>query len=489
MAVRSTAFCNDGYELSTLGLCASRIGSAIARFSGGAFARPMFQASMVQNVPAFEISDNTKKQIREVFDKSVHQTRFLLSRFEPWQEFVIPAYLDTSISDGVSWQLHTLLGMELERQIENDAGFSLLEAQALCLDLDEAIAIRTRKDLRDGGDHYDDEVDEGDESQSVIDFSERSVAEGFVSYLVGVVFGRWDVRIALNQALLPPPYSFDDPPPACPAGTLFGPNGLPAKSGSIVSEEWLSQRPNGARIPHPDDVNNPIIEDSEYPTRVHWDGIMVDDNGHDDDLVSRVRDVLAILCKDTDTEESICTILGCVSLRQYFRKSGNNGFSSDHINRYKAKRGRKAPIYWLLQSNKKNFALWIYYHRLDSDTIFKTIHYVDTKIQREENHLKEIQSKISSTNSSSDIRRLERDLEKQEDIIADIQDFADKLREVSELQLKPDLHDGVNLNIAPFREVAAWKDANRFWKSLTEGKNAWSSISKQLRKKSLVNRK
>src|SRR4029077_12137566 len=32
-----------------------------------------------------------------------------------------------------------------------------------------------------------------------------------------------------------------------------------------------------------------------------------------------------------------------------------------------------APIYWLLQSSKKNYALWLYYHRLDKDILFKAL--------------------------------------------------------------------------------------------------------------------
>ena len=43
------------------------------------------------------------------------------------------------------------------------------------------------------------------------------------------------------------------------------------------------------------------------------------------------------------------------------------------MSRYSKSR-RKAPIYWLLQSSKKNYALWIYYHRLDKDILFKARH-------------------------------------------------------------------------------------------------------------------
>ena len=59
----------------------------------------------------------------------------------------------------------------------------------------------------------------------------------------------------------------------------------------------------------------------------------------------------------------------------------------DHISRYSKSR-RKAPIYWLLQSSKKNYALWLYYHRLDKDILFKALqHYVEPKIRLEADEL------------------------------------------------------------------------------------------------------
>ena len=51
------------------------------------------------------------------------------------------------------------------------------------------------------------------------------------------------------------------------------------------------------------------------------------------------------------------------------------------LSRYSKSR-RKAPIYWLLQSSRKNYALWLYYHRLDKDILFKAlVNYVEPKIR------------------------------------------------------------------------------------------------------------
>jgi hypothetical protein len=174
--------------------------------------------------------------------------------------------------------------------------------------------------------------------------------------------GRWDVRCALQEQLvpaLPDPFA---PLPVCSPGTLTGEDGLP-----------LRPAPLG------------------YPIRIAPDGIVVDDPDHPDDLIRHVREGLDLVLapsslvpggtkdtgqRTTDWEQEACSILGVRELRDYFRKPGKDGFWGNHVKRYSKSR-RKAPIYWLLQSSKKNYALWLYYHRLDKDMLFKALmHYV-----------------------------------------------------------------------------------------------------------------
>ena len=95
--------------------------------------------------------------------------------------------------------------------------------------------------------------------------AEPLVAE-LVSYAVGCVLGRWDVRFATGgkpAPTLPDPF---DPLPVCSPGMLQEPDGLPA-----------TQNPHG------------------YPLRIDWDGILVDDPDHPDDIIRRVRDVLEVI--------------------------------------------------------------------------------------------------------------------------------------------------------------------------------------------------
>jgi hypothetical protein len=226
-----------------------------------------------------------------------------------------------------------------------------------------------------------------------------------------------------------------------------------------------------------------------YPLKIDRDGILVDNLDHKDDIIRGIRDILELIWKDRADaiEREVCEILGVKDLRDYFRKPGSGGFWDDHVKRYSKSR-RKAPIYWLLQSSKKNYALWIYYQRLDKDILFKALlNYVEPKIRLEESRLEPLRAQRARAGASGKgVKKLEKDIERQEEFISELRDFEDKLRRVANLHLEPDLNDGVVLNIAPLWELVPWKEAKNYWEELLDGQYEWSPSGKQLREKGIV---
>ena len=165
---------------------------------------------------------------------------------------------------------------------------------------------------------------EDDDSVGESSTDTRNLVTDLLSYTVGCLFGRWDIRFAAGERVtpeLPDPFA---PLPVCSPGMLTNDDRLP-----------LSETP------------------LEYPLEINWEGILVDDHDHRDDIVRRALEVLRVIWQDRAEaiEQESCQILRVKELREYFRRPGNGGFWTDHVRRHSKSR-RKAPIYWLLQSSK-----------------------------------------------------------------------------------------------------------------------------------------
>lgn len=299
-----------------------------------------------------------------------------------------------------------------------------------------------------------------DDSDSAINSDAKGEIGALLSYLFGAAFGRWDIRYAVRECQLPDLPEPFAPLPVCSPGMLQGEDGLP-----------LRDSPPG------------------YPLDVVWSGVLVDDPQHPDDIIARIHSAFEVIWGDRAEaiEREACEILGVKELREYFRASGKGGFWLDHVARYSKSR-RKAPIYWLLQSSKKNYGVWLYYHRLDKDMRYKVlVNYVEPKIRLEESHMLTLRSQRATAGTGgSAVKQLDKTLERQEAFVSELHDFADKLRRAAALHLDPDLNDGVVLNIAPLWELVPWSEAKKYWDELKAGKYEWSSIGKQLREKGII---
>lgn len=301
-------------------------------------------------------------------------------------------------------------------------------------------------------------------------------------FLLGVAIGRWDLRLAQKPDLRPIPPDPFAPLPVCPPGMLQNPDGLPATPNHIVSEEWLRARPDAATLPPEGSVQHPTISDADYPLRVSWKGILVNDARddappHPEDVVGRIREVLDLLWKEKahDIEQEAVEILKVKTLRDHFTKPA--GFFADHLKRYSKSR-RKAPIYWPLSTESNRYTLWIYYPRLTDQTLYACVtDFVDPKIQEVSRDIARVHAELEAGGGS----KARAQLEALNDFHQELADFKAELLGVAKLPYRPDLNDGVLITAAPlwrlFRHKPWQKELKSCWEKLAAGEYDWAHLA------------
>ncbi|GAB4463186.1 MAG: hypothetical protein Kow0031_41340 [Anaerolineae bacterium] len=332
-------------------------------------------------------------------------------------------------------------------------------------------------------------VEESDDDETTPPEDLPARVQNLLMWCVGAAFGRWDIRFALDQSLLPALAGPFDPLPRCAPGALVGPDGLPAAQNAIASESWLRARatvldvpqlpPDAAAIPH----SQFIIQNS--PFTISWDGILVDDPTHPRDIVTVVRQALDLLWPGQGhvIEEEICAILGVTALRDYFRDP-RKGFFEFHLKRYSKSR-RKAPLYWLLQSERRNYSVWLYAHRLTRHSYYTVgREYADAKVVLEETRLAELRQNLDALDGSAR-RRREREIERQRKLVDEVTAFRNQVDQVAKLELSPDLNDGVLISMAPLRQLTPWKEVGKMWEKLLAGEYEWSAMSQAMRQRKI----
>jgi len=287
--------------------------------------------------------------------------------------------------------------------------------------------------------------DKNDIAEPVVD-AFALVSELF-DYSIGTAFGRWDIRFSTAELQAPELNNPFNLLPTCPPGMLQNAKSLPAE---------------------PRDV--PV----DYPIRITWPGIMVDDEGHSEDIITRLREVFEVVWKHKsgEIEQESCEIIGVNSLLEYFNKS--NGFFADHLKRYSKSR-RQAPIYWPLSTPSSSYTLWIYYHRLTDQTLYTCINdFVEPKLKQLSETANNLRRKTGRT------RQEEKELEKLADFEVELKDFRYELLRIAKFW-KPNLNDGVQITAAPlwklFQHKSWQKKLKETWKKLEKGEYDWSHLA------------
>jgi len=196
--------------------------------------------------------------------------------------------------------------------------------------------------------------------------------------------------------------------------------------------------------------------------------ILVDDEGHSDDLAAHAQAVAERVKVDVPE-----------NLRGWLAKE----FFPLHIRMYSKSR-RKAPIYWQLATPSTSYSVWLYIHAFSKDTLFRVQNdYVGGdrgKVAHEERRLESLTSELRNGATAAQRKALAA----QEALVEELRAFLDEVKRVAPLW-NPNLDDGVIINFAPLWRLVpqnkSWqKELRSTWDALCDGKYDWAHLAMHL---------
>jgi hypothetical protein len=384
----------------------------------GRFGFPEFAVGILQLLPWVDPNDEQRKVLTGLSRRAWSLRRRSDAVRETSHAFVLPSALNVT---GMGCDLAEGELEQLQGELD-DAAFKLYGIgpgdRILIESSSKRVATDEATDSIEAG-HVDDSEEDKDSVGAAFNVT--------FSWLVGVCFGRFDPRLATGERPLPPePAPFD---------------ALPSRSPGMYPED-------------------------EEPTDLPE--ILVDDEGHADDLTARVLAVAERVQVDVPGD-----------LRAWHAKE----FFPLHIKMY-SKSGRKAPIYWQLATASASYSVWLYIHAFSKDTLFRVQNdYIGGekgKLVHEERRLESLRLELRDGATAAQ----RKELTAQQSLVDELRAFLAEVKRVAPLW-NPNLDDGVIINFAPLWRLVpqnkSWqKELKSTWDALCDGKYDWAHLAMYL---------
>ena len=168
------------------------------------------------------------------------------------------------------------------------------------------------------------------------------------------------------------------------------------------------------------------------------------------DIVERVKEFVKFVYGEESLKDNLNFIAEALGnkdnrnseeiIRTYFIKD----FYADHLQRY-----QNRPIYWLMNSGKKNaFSCLFYMHRYEPLTVARVradylIHYQEML----ENKRKFIERQLYAEDiTAKEKKNVEKELKDLDVLLKELREYANEVKHIAEQKIALDLDDGVNVN-------------------------------------------
>ena len=250
-----------------------------------------------------------------------------------------------------------------------------------------------------------------------LEFNKDELVKQFLSYTVGCIMGRYSIN----------------------------------KSGLIManSDDILELSENKFIVKGTDGKIRQEIESKFLPDEF---GIIpiTDEKDFSNDIVEKVKEFIKFVYGEENLKDNLNFIAEALGnkdnkpaeeiIRTYFIKD----FYSDHLQRY-----QKRPIYWLMNSGKKNaFSCLFYMHRYEPLTVARVrADYLIPYQEMLENKRKFIERQLSDDDiSAKEKKNIEKQLKELDTLLKELREYANEVKHIAEQKIPLDLDDGVNVN-------------------------------------------
>jgi len=300
-----------------------------------------FEVGVIQRTPIPSLNSTDRSTLARLAHQIWALKRSLDTQTETSHAFILPALLS---AEGDTFDARASVFTEQVGKIDSEIAAIQAQIDVRCFDLygiDEAdqraiaqgFAVGTvefgdteaDETVGDADADKDGDNDSGGNANTVT----LALAADLSSWLTGVAFGRFDVRLATGECPLPGVPEPFAPLPVCSPAMLAGDDGLP-----------LTIPPAG------------------YPIEFPENGLFVDDPGHARDLTTTVRAVFDEVFKENadawwnDLEARLDPKNH--DMRAWLAAS----FFEHHLKRHSKSR-RKAPIIWQLAVPSGRYSIWL----------------------------------------------------------------------------------------------------------------------------------
>lgn len=250
-----------------------------------------------------------------------------------------------------------------------------------------------------------------------LEFNKDELVKQFLSYAVGCIMGRYSIN----------------------------------KSGLIIanSDDILELSENKFIVKSTDGEIRQEIESKFLPDEF---GIIpiTDEKDFSNDIVEKIKEFIKYVYGEENLKDNLNFIAEALGnkdnkaaeeiIRTYFIKD----FYSDHLQRY-----QKRPIYWLMNSGKKNaFSCLFYMHRYEPLTVARVrADYLIPYQEMLENKRKFIERQLSDDDiSAKEKKNIEKQLKELDTLLKELREYANEVKHIAEQKIPLDLDDGVNVN-------------------------------------------